>query len=135
MWNFQWSWFLALEFSRDLLQFCRISRGGALLYLDFPGVKNKISQWYVLNAPVCFFFWNSPTNSMFDPRNLITSSTRINITVYFLYIQNNLIFQNNFKRNITYQKLKILKVYDYAIIQWFNQVEFNHRKRDPSMRL
>ena len=55
MWNFQWSWFLALEFSRDLLQFCRISRGGALLYLGFPWVKNKISQWYVLNAPVCFF--------------------------------------------------------------------------------
>ena len=42
---------------------------------------------------------------------------KINITVNFLYIQNNLIFQNNFKRNITYQKLKILKVYDYAIIQ------------------
>ena len=41
----------------------------------------------------------------------------INIAVYFLYIKTNLIFQNNFKRNITYYKLKILKAYVYAIIQ------------------
>ena len=42
---------------------------------------------------------------------------KINITVYFLYMQNNLIFQNNFKRNNTYLKLKILKVYGNAMIQ------------------
>ena len=45
------------------------------------------------------FFWNRPTHSMFDLKNWITSSTKIKFTVYFLYIQ------NNFKRNITYQKL------------------------------
>ena len=35
MWDFQGSWFLALEVSRDLTQFCGISRGGALLCLEF----------------------------------------------------------------------------------------------------
>ena len=39
VWNFQGTWFLALEFSMDLTQFCRISRGGALFYLEFQGVK------------------------------------------------------------------------------------------------
>ena len=39
MWNFQGSWFLVLEFARDVTQFCTISRAGALFYLEFPGVK------------------------------------------------------------------------------------------------
>ena len=39
MWNFQGSWFLALEFPRDLTQFCGISRGGSLFFLEFQGVK------------------------------------------------------------------------------------------------
>ena len=39
MWNFQGSWFLALQFLRDVTQFCRISRGGALFCLAFPGLK------------------------------------------------------------------------------------------------
>ena len=37
--NFQWSWFLALEFPRDVTQFCGISIGGALFSLKVPGVK------------------------------------------------------------------------------------------------
>ena len=37
--NFQWSWFLALGFPRDVTQFCGISKGGALFSLKFPGVK------------------------------------------------------------------------------------------------
>ena len=106
VWKFQGTWFLTLEFSRDLTQLCKISRSGALFYLEFPGVKKwNIPQGIfqkVCPQPPLFFFWNSPTHSMFDPRNWITSSMKINITVYFLYIQNNLIFENNFKRNITY---------------------------------
>ena len=39
VWNFQGSWFLALEFPRDLTQFCGISRGGALFCLEFPRGK------------------------------------------------------------------------------------------------
>ena len=71
-WNFQgWpkekivefpgSWFLALEFQRDITQFCRISRGGALL----SGIsRDKVKKWkipvgfskkHALNPPVCFF--------------------------------------------------------------------------------
>ena len=59
VWNFQGTWFLALIFSRDLTQFCRISRGEALFYLEFPGVENEIfhrrfSKKYALNPPVFF---------------------------------------------------------------------------------
>ena len=59
VWNFQGTWFLALIFSRDLTQFCRIFRGEALFYLEFPGVKNEIfhrrfSKKYALNPPVFF---------------------------------------------------------------------------------
>ena len=39
MWNFQGSCFLALKFPRDVTQFCGISRVGALLCLEFPGLK------------------------------------------------------------------------------------------------
>ena len=39
IWNFQGSWFLVLEFPRDVTQFFTISRGGALICLEFPGVK------------------------------------------------------------------------------------------------
>ena len=52
VWNFQGTWFLALEFSRDLTRFCRISRGGALFYLDFPGVKKRNIPYGVLKK-VC----------------------------------------------------------------------------------
>ena len=33
------SWFLTLEFPRDVRKICGISRGGTLLCLEFPGVK------------------------------------------------------------------------------------------------
>ena len=33
MWNFYASWFLTLEFSRGVTQFCRISRGASLEFL------------------------------------------------------------------------------------------------------
>ena len=39
LWNFQGSFFLALEFPRDLTQFFGISRGLALFCLEFAGVK------------------------------------------------------------------------------------------------
>ena len=40
MWNsHEESLYLALEFPRDLTQFCGISRGWALLCLEFPGLK------------------------------------------------------------------------------------------------
>ena len=60
MWNFQGTWFLALEFSSDLTRFCRMSMGGALFYLDFPGVK----KWNIPHGvfkkvcpqPPSFFF-------------------------------------------------------------------------------
>ena len=40
MWNFQGFWFLVLEFPRrDVTQVCTISRGGAFICLEFPGVK------------------------------------------------------------------------------------------------
>ena len=37
LWNFQGSWFLALEFPRDVTEIFRISRGGALFCLEFQG--------------------------------------------------------------------------------------------------
>ena len=39
MWNLQGSWLLVLEFPRDVIQFCTIFRCGALICLEFPGVK------------------------------------------------------------------------------------------------
>ena len=39
VWNFQGTWCLAFELSRDLIQFFRIARNVALFYLKFPGVK------------------------------------------------------------------------------------------------
>ena len=36
LWNFQGSFFLALEFPRDPTQFCGISRGWELFCLEFP---------------------------------------------------------------------------------------------------
>ena len=39
MWNFNGSWFLAFEFPRGLAQFCKISRGKALVSPEFPRVK------------------------------------------------------------------------------------------------
>ena len=39
MWNFQGSCVLVVEFPIDVTQFYGISRGGALVYLEFPGVK------------------------------------------------------------------------------------------------
>ena len=39
IWNFQGSWFLILGFPRDVTQFFTISGGGALICLEFPGVK------------------------------------------------------------------------------------------------
>ena len=37
--EFPGSWFLALEFSRDMTKFCGISKSEALLCVEFPGVK------------------------------------------------------------------------------------------------
>ena len=39
MWNFHGSWFLLLEFSRVLVQFCEISWGEALFSPEFPRIK------------------------------------------------------------------------------------------------
>ena len=39
MWNFQGSCVLVVEFPIDVTQFYGISSGGALVYLEFPGVK------------------------------------------------------------------------------------------------
>ena len=38
-WSFPGSWFLVLEFPRDVTQFCGISRGEALFSLEFRRVK------------------------------------------------------------------------------------------------
>ena len=68
--EFQRSWFLALEFLRDLTEFCENSRGGALLFLDFSGskvkkIKNfrrggvkKVCPRNLSPPPIIFFFWN-----------------------------------------------------------------------------
>ena len=48
--------FLALEFPRDLTQFCGISRGKVLLKKKKnPG--KEVSKKYVLNSCL-YFFWN-----------------------------------------------------------------------------
>ena len=54
---------MALEFPRDLKQFCGISKGGAFC-LEFPVVKLKKtktpgggSKKYVLSTPYLVFFW------------------------------------------------------------------------------
>ena len=67
--NFQESWYLSLEFQRDVTQFCGISMGGPWFCLEFPGVKGKIknstgggggrgghSEKYVLNTPYLALF-------------------------------------------------------------------------------
>ena len=42
MWNFHGSWFLTLEFPRDVTQFCRIFRGESLFSPEFLRVKGHI---------------------------------------------------------------------------------------------
>ena len=66
--NFQESWYLSLEFLRDVTQFCEISMGGTWFCLEFPGVKGKIknsmggggggghSEKYSLNTPYLALF-------------------------------------------------------------------------------
>ena len=68
--NFQESWYLSLEFQRDVTQFCGISMGGTWFCLEFSGVKGKIknstggggggggghSEKYVLNTPYLALF-------------------------------------------------------------------------------
>ena len=71
IWNFQRSWFLALEFPRDLTKICRISRGGSFFLSrisrdkvkkrKIPGVFEKrcsqppclffsgTTRWYIIN--------------------------------------------------------------------------------------
>ena len=45
IWNFQESWFLALEFPRDLTHFVEFALlGRALLCLEFPWIKEK-NEW------------------------------------------------------------------------------------------
>ena len=53
MWNFQGSWFLALEFTRDLTQFYGIPIG-KLKILKTPGGSKKACP-QPLFALVCFF--------------------------------------------------------------------------------
>ena len=58
MCNFQGSWFLALEFPKDLTKTFGISRGGALFCLEFPGGNWKIpgeSQKSISLAPSVWF--------------------------------------------------------------------------------
>ena len=70
-WNFQEDWprknNVGLEFSRDLIQFCGISMGGALFCLECPVVKSKNEKSQGVFKKVCpqpllfvLFFWNSP---------------------------------------------------------------------------
>ena len=64
--NFQESWYLSLEFQRDVTQFCGISMGGTWFCLEFPGVKGKIkssmggggghSEKYFINTPYLDLF-------------------------------------------------------------------------------
>ena len=80
--NFQESWYLSLEFQRDVTQFCGISMGGTWFCLEFPGVKGKIKNcmqgcvgrgaggWEF--RKVCAqhplfssFFWNSPLTAFY----------------------------------------------------------------------
>ena len=61
MWNFQGSLFLALEFPRDLTQFCGISRGGAFFVWNSQRLikKKKNSRGVfkkVCPQPLCLFF-------------------------------------------------------------------------------
>ena len=53
MLNFQGSSFLGLELLRHLTQFRGISRGGALLCLEFPGVKWKMKNFRGVFRKVC----------------------------------------------------------------------------------
>ena len=116
-------WVLLFGLGRDLTQFSGIYKSEALFYLEFPGVTFGLKK-YVLN-PAAFFIWNSPTHSMFDPKNWTTSSTQINITVYCGYIQNNLIFQNNLNRNITLYVLVMsrtrFRVNPHSIVAWISR--------------
>ena len=41
MWSFQESWFQALNFLKGVTQLCGVSKGEALLYLEFPTGKVK----------------------------------------------------------------------------------------------
>ena len=62
------SWFLALEFQRDITQFCGISSGDGDLVVSGISRGNEknnpggggASKKYVLNLPCLIFFWNSP---------------------------------------------------------------------------
>ena len=67
MWNFQGPLFLALEFPRDLTQFCEISRVELCFVRNFKRSRQKkknsrgFSKRHVINPPSLFgFFWNSP---------------------------------------------------------------------------
>ena len=67
MWNFQGPLFLALEFPRDLTQFCGISRVELCFVRNFKRSRQKkknsrgFSKRHVINPPSLFgFFWNSP---------------------------------------------------------------------------
>ena len=69
LWNFQgWS-FVFSGISRSKVKKMKYSRGGS---------KN-----FALKPPV--FFWNNPTHSMFDPKNWITSSLKINKVLLFIF--------------------------------------------------
>ena len=74
--NFQESWYLSLEFQRDVTQFCGISMGGTWFCLEFPGVKGKIKSSMGGGGgtfrKVCpqdplfsSFFWNSPLTAFY----------------------------------------------------------------------
>ena len=58
VWNFQGSWFLALEFPRNLTLFYGISRAGALFSLDLLVIKKKIQGFFnkVCPQPPFWFF-------------------------------------------------------------------------------
>ena len=81
MWNFQGSFFLALEFPRDLTQFCGISRDWTFC-LEFLGIKKTHEKFLgdiqkVYPQPPLFgFFWNSPFQSC-----VATAFIRMNILI------------------------------------------------------
>ena len=85
--EFLGTWFLVLEFPRDLTQFSRISRGEALFYVLFGistgkvlGMENPeiFLKKYVLNPPqpVWFFSGNSP-NAVSDQPRILSFSFRV----------------------------------------------------------
>ena len=68
-----------------------------------------------------FFFLNSPTHSMFDPKNWVTSSLKINFVLLFILdiYKTTWYFRDNLKR-------KAENIKKFMTMLSFKQVESNH---------